>query len=139
MIAYIDSSIVLRIIFGENERLLAPKNLRTTIASEILKIECFRTLERIRMSLKLDEKEFLERTLLLNQALRTIRFIRFSPAILERACQPYPVTLKSLDAIHLSTALVWKQWKKSELAFLTHDEQLGKAATAMNFTVLGCK
>ena len=139
MIAYIDSSIVLRILFGEHDRLSLPKHLNTTLASEILKIECFRTLERIRLSLRLTEDEMLQRTLMLNQALRTIKFIKFNSTILDRACQPLPVTIKTLDAIHLSTALEWRSRENETLVFLTHDEQLGKVAKAMDFSVLGCK
>ncbi len=139
MIAYIDTSVVLRIIFGEPHRLPVPSKVQGLFANEILKIECFRTLERMRLSLNFSEKEMVEYSVNLNQALRSINLIKFDQSIGERACQAFPITIKTLDAIHLSTALLWKGKKEKEMIFLTHDEQLGKTAAAVGFTVLGCK
>ncbi len=45
--------------------------------------------------------------------------------------------MKSLDAIHISTAILWKQHEELPIIFLTHDEQQGKTARASGFEVFG--
>jgi predicted nucleic acid-binding protein len=138
MKAYVDSSVVLRIIFGEPNPLQMPKQLEYTLASEILKIECFRSIDRMRHALRLADEDVAERSALLHQAIRTIRFVKLADEIAERASQAFPTTIKTLDAIHLATAIHWQQNESISVTFLTHDEQLGRSARAMGFEVLGC-
>ena len=57
--------------------------------------------------------------------------------ISKKACESFPVILKTLDAIHLASAILWQQQEETDILFLTHDEQLAKAALAMGFKVLG--
>ncbi len=137
MNAYIDSSVVLRRILGEKNPLGGSRHLSKLIASEILKVECFRTLERMRTTLHWPESVIVERMGVLHRALRSIHFVKFSQPILSRACQAFPVTVKSLDAIHLSTAVVCLESGLKISEFMTHDDQLGKAATALGLTVKG--
>ena len=98
MKAYVDSSVVLRIVFGEPHALKISQNLEYMIASEILKIECFRTIDRMRHSLRLDDKDVSERSALLFKAIKTIRFVKLSNEIAWRASQPFPTTIKTLDS-----------------------------------------
>jgi hypothetical protein len=137
MKAYVDSSIILRIIFAEKDILKLPKNISIFAASEILKVECFRTIDRMRHTLNIADDEIAERHAALHKTLRTLHLFKFTDAIIQRACQPFPITLKSLDAIHLSTAALWDQEENEDILFLTHDIQLGKAARALGFEVLG--
>jgi hypothetical protein len=138
MIAYLDSSVVLRIVFGEKKPLRITRDLQYTISSEILKIECFRTVDRMRHHLSLSDDVVAERYALLHQALQTIRFVKLDDSIIERASQPFPTVVKSLDAIHLSTAVIWKHHEGAPVTFLTHGEKQGKTARALGFEVLGC-
>ncbi len=50
--------------------------------------------------------------------------------VLDRAAQPMPTELGILDAIHLATALLWKEMSRVELTMATHDAALGLAARA---------
>lgn len=138
MNAYIDSSVVLRIIFGEENPLRITKDLLYTVSSEILKIECSRTIDRMRHSLRFSDEEIAERFSLLHKALRTIRFVKLDDSIISRSSQPFPTVIKTLDAIHLATAVLWKSHEGVPITFLTHDKQQGIAAKAMGFEVLGC-
>ena len=56
--------------------------------------------------------------------------------VLERAAEPFPTLLGSLDAIHLATASVVRA-HVADLCFATHDGKLATAARALGFTVLG--
>ena len=64
-----------------------------------------------------------------------------SPAVLRRAADPVPTPLGTLDALHLATALLWRDSQEAApeagLVVLTHDAQLGTAATAMGFETRG--
>lgn len=138
MKAYIDSSVILRIIFGEKNSLHVDGEIEYLIACEILKIECLRTIDRMRHELRLSDDDVAMRSELLHKAMRTIRFVKLADIIIQRAGQPFPIVIKTLDAIHLSTALIWQRREKNNLIFLTHDDQLGKTARAMGFLVKGC-
>ena len=56
--------------------------------------------------------------------------------VLERAAEPFPTLLSSLDAIHLATALLART-QVEDLCFATHDGELATAARAVGFKVLG--
>ena len=56
--------------------------------------------------------------------------------VLERAAQPFPTLIGSLDAIHLASALAVAD-QYDGLIFLTHDRGLALAARAMGFEVEG--
>lgn len=137
MKAYVDSSVLLRIIFGEKNALKFPKNIQAYFANEILKIECFRTIDRMRHSISISDDEIAERHEALHKAIRSLYIVKFNEDINRRACEPFPILLKSLDAIHLSTAILLSQEEKEKILFLTHDLQLSKAARSLGFEVLG--
>ena len=137
MKAYIDSSVILRIILGEKNAIKLLDNLDEFVASEILKIECFRTFDRMQRVLSIAEDEIAARYAALHCAIRSLRIIKLTDAISQKACESFPVILKTLDAIHLASAILWQQQEEVDILFLTHDERLAKGALAMGFKVLG--
>jgi hypothetical protein len=58
--------------------------------------------------------------------------------VLDRAAEAFPTSLGSLDAIHLASALLART-AISDLEFATHDDELGIAARAMGFGVVGVR
>jgi hypothetical protein len=67
---------------------------------------------------------------------RTCHRIPVSAGVLNRAEEPFPTVLGTLDALHLSSLLLAQQSEGIELTLLTHDLQLGRAALACGVTVL---
>lgn len=57
--------------------------------------------------------------------------------VLERAAQPLPTELGTVDAIHLATALLWKETTGADLVMATHDTALGLGAHAHGLAVVG--
>lgn len=57
--------------------------------------------------------------------------------VLARAAQPLPTALGTLDAIHLATALLWKERTDADLVMATHDGTLATAAKASGLRVVG--
>ena len=75
---------------------------------------------------------------LLDEAERNLAGITLVPvdqSVLERAGEPFPTPLKTLDAIHLATALLLNDDLGGGIVLLTHDRQLGVAALACGLTV----
>jgi len=50
---------------------------------------------------------------------------------------PMPTIVKTLDAIHLTSALVLQEKLNAPLVFATHDSRKATAAYALGFDVLG--
>jgi len=57
--------------------------------------------------------------------------------VLARAAQPLPTELGTLDAIHLATALLWREHSGADIVMATHDLSLATAARACGLAVLG--
>ncbi len=139
MTAYIDSSVFLRILLNQKARLKKFHQVTKPVASLLLKTEVLRTIDRLRVTGKINEDQFVTLTSQVHESLNSIEFIRLSDSIVNSAGGSLPIALGTLDAIHLVSALSWKNSRKEEIVFLTHDELLGKAALAAGFAVMGCK
>ena len=137
MIAYLDSSVLLRFVLGQADMLDEWEQLREGITSSLTQIECLRTLDRRRVQGLLAPAEFAERRGLLQQLLGRTSRIEMTRPVLDRAAAPFPMPVGTLDAIHLATALVWRRAHEASLVFATHDLQLGLAARAEGFDVYG--
>jgi hypothetical protein len=48
-----------------------------------------------------------------------------------------PTAVKTLDAIHLASALLVRERRAPSLVFVTHDPQRARAARALGFECLG--
>jgi len=66
----------------------------------------------------------------------TLLIMPMDKSILRRASESFPTNLRTLVAIHLSSALAVQGFEKLD-AFLTHDEQLATAAQSAGFEVIG--
>jgi predicted nucleic acid-binding protein len=137
MIAYIDSSVLLRILLDEEGKLEEFKKIELGISSVLLKIECLRTLDRLRFENQYNDDEYMESRSLFLSAFKKISFIKLSNSIVESSCRPWGVPVKSLDSIHLASALQWKQSEEKNLVFLTHDRRLGNVAKSNGLDVSG--
>jgi len=138
VIAYVDSSVLLRIVLGETHRLREWRQIERGVTSEITRVECLRTIDRLRMRAGLGDDEVARRNGAVYEAHGHLDVIAVSRPVLERASQPFPTSLGTLDAIHLSSAVLWQQAEGGRLVFLTHDDELGRAARAIGMAVLGC-
>jgi uncharacterized protein len=136
VIAYLDASVVMRIVLRADDPLPESRRIDTALSSAVLTVECFRTLHRVRES-GLSDAAFAEGVEDLNKALQDVVLVDVSRTVLERAAGSFPSPVKTLDAIHLATAMLWREREDPALAFATHDRQLGLAARAAGFTVLG--
>ena len=137
MTAYVDSSVLLRFILDQPGSLTGMLEHDDALTSFITEVECLRAIEAARLRRQLTADEAADRRLLAYRYFRRMRRMMPSVSILRRAGEPYPLALKSLDAIHLASALVLRDRRVPDLVFATHDHQLGRAAATMGFDVIG--
>lgn len=70
--------------------------------------------------------------------LRTLDCLRLAEGLAERdIAEPLLVSLGTLDAIHLATALEWSEFSGTTLALATHDARLAMAARALGLATIG--
>lgn len=107
------------------------------MASALVEVECLRTLDRLRLGEGLKDAEIAARRETVFRLLEAIVVVELTRPILSRAAQPLPTALGTLDAIHLATALLWKERTKTDLVMATHDEGLATASRASGLRVVG--
>jgi predicted nucleic acid-binding protein len=137
LIAYVDSSVVLRLVLGSANPLEEWQRIQRPVASDLLRVECLRTLARIEIVDRIDPALMATRRTLVDTILRSFYLIAMDRQVLDRAAGSFPVPLKALDALHMATALLWRTDREPDLSFATHDIQLAHAARSLGFTVLG--
>jgi uncharacterized protein len=137
VIAYLDASVVLRLVLGERHRLAEWERVEAAVASALTEVECLRTLDRLSRAGGLSADEVAERRGAVYRLLTAVDLVDVSRQVLRRAAQPFPTPLGTLDAIHLSTALLWQESTGAALTMTTHDRQLATAARAMGLAVAG--
>ncbi len=139
MIAYVDSSVILRKLFGQPRALLEWRLIRRAVASALTEVECLRTIDRLRLAEGLSEGETARRRAAVYEMMESVELVYPTRVVLDRAAQPMPTAIGSLDAVHLATALVWQERNGKKLIMATHDDRLGAAARSTGMKVVGTK
>jgi predicted nucleic acid-binding protein len=133
--AYLDSSVLLRVLLGQPGRLREWARIEEGVASRLVEVECLRVLDRLRLAGAVDDERLAgQREYRLTGALD---LVEVTPAVLSAASQPMPTVLGTLDAIHLATGMMWRDVRDPDLVMATHDRGLALAARASGFAVIG--
>ncbi len=135
---YLDSSVLLRLVLAEQGALREWRRATRVVSSELTRLECFRIIDRARVRLGLPDVEVAARRSEVLAQLRAVELVDLDRRVLDRAAEAFPTSLGSLDAIHLASALLART-AISDLEFATHDGELGIAARAMGFAVVGVR
>ena len=136
MKVYVDSSVVVRLVLGQPGQLAEWASIEMAISSELTRVECMRTIDRTARRAQLDVETVAERRSAALELLSRFIMIPISTAIVDRAADPFPTTLGSLDAIHLASAIEARR-ELGPLTMATHDAELALAAVSMGFEVVG--
>lgn len=94
-------------------------------------------MDRLRLRARLADTEVARRRSIILQLLDSLELVELDFLVLDRAAQPQPTELGTLDAIHLATALLWRETVDAKLVMATHDVALATAAEAHGFKVVG--
>ena len=101
------------------------------VTSALTEVECLRTLDRLRILEGIPDQVLAERLGSIYELLSTLAVVEIDRPVLDRAAQPLPTTLGTLDAIHLATAQLWRETTRTTLTMATHDATLATAACAL--------
>jgi predicted nucleic acid-binding protein len=137
VIAYVDTSVLLRVVLREPDALDDLRSYDALVSSELIAVESARTIDRLRLQGSLTADEAAARVRTVNDWLEAIDLVLLRPPVLSRASEPMPMPLGSLDALHLATALIWRDRMGPLPTIATHDTALGLAARAFGFDVRG--
>lgn len=123
---YIDTSVMLATVLNEKRR--PPDALWATASysSRLLEYEVAVRLNAFGQSAKARR--------LADDFLNHVDLIALDGPAMVRALQPFPVSLRTLDAIHLST-LLFLRGRGLSLQLATYDKRLARAAEASGVTL----
>jgi hypothetical protein len=137
MIAYVDASVLLRVALGQPNALPEWRHIDRGVSSALVTTESLRTLDRLRLRAGLSDIEMARRRSTILALIDSLELIEIDSLVLDRAAQPMPTELGTLDAIHLASSLLWQDATGDELTMATHDRALGVAAQAHGLKVVG--
>ena len=127
VIAYIDSSALLKLVVQEAETSYLEADLGERdglVVSRLAVVECRRAAARVRNTRLLQA---------VGDVLDSTYLIEITPAIIERAARISPARVRSLDAIHLATAL---SIGDPDLEVITYDDRMADAARRNGLRIL---
>lgn len=137
MIAYVDASVLLRVALAQPDVLPEWSRIQRGIASALVMTESLRTLDRLRLRANFADAEVAKRRATILNLIASLELVEIDAVVLDRAAQPMPTVLGTLDAIHLATALLWKEMTHADLVMATHDGALALGARAHGLPVVG--
>jgi uncharacterized protein len=137
VIAYVDTTVLLRVALGQGDALPEWRRIDQGISSALVMTESLRTLDRARLRGTFADVELATRRATILALLASLELVDIDARVLERAAQSMPTELGTLNAIHLATALLWKEMTDADLVMATHDETLALAAHAHGLPVAG--
>jgi len=137
VIAYADSSVLLRFLFEQQPTLESIERFERLVTSTITVTECLRAVDNVRLRGEIDPDEHDARRRAVYERVRGLERVVVSPTVLDRAAAPFPAPVATLDAIHLATALQWRERGRPDMVFATHDLRQAKVAELLGFEVIG--
>jgi predicted nucleic acid-binding protein len=137
VIAYVDSSVLLRFVLEQPDPLTEVARFAGLVTSTLSQSECLRAVDNARLRGEMDQDEHDARREAVYAKLKGIERVFVSRSVLARAESSFPAPIATLDAIHVATALQWRDHGRPDLVFATHDRRQGRVATLLGFDVIG--
>ena len=126
-LAYLDSSALVKLVVAEPETSALEADLANRdglFASRLAALECRRAVRRVPGKRLIGSVE---------DMLTAVLLMDITPAVLETAARVDPPLLRSLDAIHIATALATHD---PDVEVVTYDNRLADAAAANGLRVV---
>jgi predicted nucleic acid-binding protein len=136
MTVYLDTSIVLRILFREPNPVTIWTKWDKAYSSSLWRVEALRTVDRLRLLHEISDREVADLVREVQAVHDTLAIHPLDERIMQRASETFPTVVGTLDAIHLATAIFIRETEEIDL-LLTHDSQLGTAARSLGFKIMG--
>ena len=130
MTGYVDTSVVLRVLLRQRGAIRDWSRWDVVCSSELLKVEARRVLDRLRLESLLDDSRVAEAHDELARIEESIAFVSLTPSRSRASCRfRCPLSVKTLDAIHLASAVLYREPETGEITFVSHDAQQNDGGT----------
>lgn len=123
---YLDSSVALAQLFAEGRLPPADLWLEPLTASRLLLYEVWNRVHAHGLGLSHGE--------IVRELLNGVAIVELAPPILARALDPFPASVRTLDALHLAT-LDFLRDHGQQVELATFDLRMAAAARAMGFPI----
>lgn len=123
---YLDTSVALAHLFAEDRCPPAALWERPLLSSRLMEYELWTRIHARKLSHSHGEHA--------KALLARIAFVELTPHVLGRALEPFPVAVRTLDALHLAS-IVFLRAKSQTLALASYDERLLAAARALDIPI----
>lgn len=133
---YLDTSVVLRVLFREPNPIELWGKWDRAYSSALWRIEALRTIDRLRLMHEITDVEVAALVREVQTVHDTLAIHPLDERIMQRASETFPTIIGTLDAIHLATAISVRESNGIDL-LLTHDSQLATAARSIGFEIRG--
>jgi len=126
-VIYLDTSVALAQLLAEDR--YPPESLweRTLVASRLLEYETWTRVHALGLGRTHDES--------VRRLLGRVAYLEMIPEILDRARRPFPVPVRTLDALHLAS-LDFLRVQGQHVALASYDRRMLEAATALEMEIL---
>lgn len=135
MIVYLDSTFVIRRLLGVGATPSFWGKWEKAYASSLLRTECFRAANLLRLEGKLDDAGRARLGTWIETLCDSITQVAVTDGVIRRAAETFPVAVGTLQAIHLATMLELESVHGVKCALASDDEGLVRGATALGFAV----
>ena len=131
---YLDSSVVLAALL-EGSTVLQPLQNESEVASNrLLWIEVPRVIERAVRTNRLSAEDSVAVRRRFERLADGLAQLKLDDPVFLRACGPYPMVIRTLDALHLASAELWLQKAPAtDLAVWSFDYQMNLCAASLGF------
>ena len=92
---------------GQPNALTEWRDIERGVSSALVTTESLRTLDRVRLRANLSDTEVAMRRATILALIDSLELVEIDNVVLNRAAQPMPTEIGTLDAIHLASALLW--------------------------------
>ena len=136
MVAYLDTSVVLRHILLGEIAIRHAFSVGRVVTSELTRIEARRVIHRHRLNGDLDDDGFVAASDRLESVLSGLAVVDLTTAVKTRAMAAFPVVVNTLDALHLATALLYAESyldaaANEQMLLFSHDAGMNRCAAAL--------
>jgi hypothetical protein len=121
---YLDSSIVIAQLLAEDRRPPDALWSQPLSSSRLLEYEVWTRVHALGMSRRVGET--------LRLLIAHLALLRLERPVLARALEPFPVRVRTLDALHLASADFLRE-QGQEVVIATYDARMAEAARALGF------
>lgn len=124
---YVDTSVALAQLLAEDRRPQPALWVEPLVSSRLLEYELWVRLHGAGLAVSHGEAA--------GALLARLGFLELTPPVLARALEPFPVAVRTLDALHLSAADFLRS-QRQEVRFATYDQRQLEAARALELEIV---